>query len=121
MLAKTKINLSERLKLRQSSLVSSTVIDYPQHSSIWRYTSVVLTVIPFVAAPIDYILENVKLDSGFSKKVRLALDNFMTIILFAYVPARLSLIAQALALLREQPPAAFVAVDWTKYIPHLFN
>jgi len=96
---------------------------FPTNSerSIWRYTSVVLTVIPFVAAPIDYILENVKLDSGFSKKVRLALDIFMTIILFTYVPARLSLIAQALALLREQPPAACFAVDWTKYIPHLFN
>ena len=89
--------------------------------AIWRYTSVVLTSIPVAVAPIDCILENVKLDSGFRKKVRLALDIFMTTLLFVYVPARLSLIAQALALLRDQPATAYIAVDWTKCIPHLFN
>ena len=36
-------------------------------------------------------------------------------------PARLSLIAQALALLRNQPSIALVVVDWTKYVPHLFS
>ena len=96
---------------------------FPTHSErfIWRYTSVVLTVIPFVAAPIDCVLENVKLDNKFRKKVRLVLDMLITALLFVYVPARLSLIAQAVALLRDQPSTAFVAVDWTKYIPHLFN
>jgi len=44
----------------------------------------------------------------------------MTILLFIYVLARLSLIGQALALLRHQPESAFLAVDWTKYIPHIF-
>ncbi len=89
--------------------------------SIWRYTSLVLTAIPLVAAPIDWIVENVELDDKFRKKLRLALEIFMTALLFLYVPARLSLIAQALALLRDQPATAYVAVDWTKYIPHLFN
>ena len=87
--------------------------------AIWRFTSAVLTAIPLVAAPIDYILENVQLDS--KKAMRLALDILMTVLLFVYVPARLSLIAQALALLRNQPATAHVAVDWTKYIPGLFN
>lgn len=98
---------------------------FPTHSewSLWRYTSLVLTVIPIVAAPTDCILVNNKRDSWFGNKLllRLLLDIFMTTLLFVYVPARLSLIAQAVALLREQPPSAFVAVDWTKYIPHLFN
>ncbi len=88
---------------------------------LWRYTSLALTTIPFVAAPIDYALENFELDSPVGKKVRLALDILMTILLFVYVPARLSLIAQALALLRNQPGTAFASVDWTKYIPHLFG
>ena len=51
----------------------------------------------------------------------LVLDLIMTIFLFIYVPARLSLIAQALALLRSQPASALTAVDWTKYVPHLFS
>ncbi len=86
---------------------------------LWRYTSLVLTAIPLIAAPIDWMLENIKLEGKFSKKLRTALDIFMTGLLFVYVPARLCLIAQALALLRDQPPTAFVAVDWTQYIPHL--
>ena len=46
------------------------------------------------------------------------LDFIMTMLLFVYVVARLSLIAQALALLRKQPPSSFLAVDWARYIPH---
>jgi hypothetical protein len=51
----------------------------------------------------------------------LTLDLVMTILLFIYVPARLSLIAQALGLLRSPPPSALTAVHWTKYLPHLFS
>lgn len=96
---------------------------FPTHpeKAIWRYTSLTLTSIPLVVAPIDCILENMKLKGSIGKKVRLLLAIFMTALLFLYVPARLSLIAQALALLRDQPAAAYVAVNWTKYIPHLFS
>ena len=68
----------------------------PFEQHLWRATSLAITVIPLIAAPIDYILENFR---GFGKWPRLALDLIMTILLFVYVPARLSLIAQALALL----------------------
>jgi len=88
---------------------------FEQH--LWRASSLAITVIPFIVAPIDYILENFDLDI---KVIRLTLDLIMTILLFVYVPARLSLIAQALALLRNQPQTAFIAVEWTKYIPHIF-
>ena len=54
----------------------------------------------------------------FEKAALLILDLVMTIFLFVFVPA---LIAQVLVLLRSQPASAFTAVDWTKYVPHLFS
>ena len=38
---------------------------------------------------------------------------------FAYAAARLVLLGMAVALLRQQPPSAFIAVDWTKFYPHI--
>jgi len=91
---------------------------FEQH--LWRTSSLAITVIPLIVAPIDYLLENYKLDKGFLKVLRLVLDVIMTILLFTYVPARLTLIGLAFALLRKQPQEAFLAVDWNQYIPHLF-
>ena len=102
---------------------------YPTQSeqTLWRATSLAITVIPLVVAPIDFLLatrlQNPDVSSC-QKSERMALlilDLMVTILLFVYVPARLSLIAQALALLRDQPPTALIAVDWTKYVPHLFS
>jgi len=87
---------------------------------LWRASSLAITVIPLIVAPIDYTLENYNLDKGFHKVLRLTLDLIMTILLFTYVPARLTLIGQAFALLRKQPQDTFLAVDWNQYIPHLF-
>ena len=84
---------------------------------LWRTSSLAITVIPFIVSLIDYILENYDLNKGYSKFV---LDVTMTGLLFIYIPARISLIVQALALMRHQPQTAFLAVDWTKYIPHIF-
>ena len=91
--------------------------------TLWRATSLAITIIPFAVAPIDYLLENVdsNLDGNFRKWVRYGLDFTLTILLFIYVPARLFLIAQAFALLRDQPTKALLSVDWTKYLPHLFS
>ncbi len=97
---------------------------YPTHSeqTLWRATSLAITVIPLIIAPIDFLLATRDIGScqKFERRALLILDLIMTILLFVYVPARLSLIAQALALLRNQPSSALVAVDWTKYVPHLF-
>ena len=87
--------------------------------TLWRVTSLTITIIPFIVAPIDFMLENVQLEGRLGKMVRLTLDLIMTVLLFVYVPTRLSLIAQAIALLRNQPPTAFLAIDWTKFIPHV--
>jgi len=98
---------------------------YPTHpeQTLWRATSLAITVIPLIVAPIDLLLakRDISTCKTFERGALLTLDLIMTILLFIYVPARLSLIAQALALLRDQPPSAFVAVDWTKYVPHLFS
>ena len=102
---------------------------FPTHpeQSLWRSTSVAIAAIPLIVAPIDFLLATRlrirDMDSRpISEKVALlVLDLIMTILLFFYVPARLSLIAQALALLRSQPASALSAVDWTKYVPHLFS
>ena len=84
---------------------------------LWRATSLTITIIPFAVAPIDFLLENVSLNGRFGKRVRDGLDFIMTILLVIYVLARLSLIAQALVLLRDQPLQALLVVDWTKYTP----
>jgi len=95
----------------------------PSEQALWRATSLAITVIPVIVAPIDFLLaaRDISTCQGFERRALLILDLMMTIFLFVYVPARLTLIAQALALLRKQPPDALVAVDWTKYIPHLFS
>ena len=96
---------------------------YPTYleQMLWRVTSLIITVIPIIVAPIDFLVSNRDLSTWgrAGRTTLLVLDLIMTILLFIYVPARLSLIAQALALLRDQPSSAFIAVDWTKYIPHL--
>ena len=102
---------------------------YPSRSEqiLWQATSSAITVIPLIVAPIDFLLatrlrtRDIKSCETFERMALLTLDLLMTVLLFIYVPARLSLIAQALALLRNQPSSALVAVDWTKYVPHLFS
>ena len=69
----------------------------PFEQHLWRAMSLAITCIPMVIAPFDYALENCEsqLNKGFGKVVRLGvvIDLIMTILLFAYVVARLSLIA----------------------------
>ena len=92
--------------------------------TLWRVASLLITAIPVIVAPIDYFLANMKEDpkrSLFTSIGLSFLDLAMTIFLFTYVPARLSLIAQAFALLRIQPPSTFIPVDWTQYIPHILT
>jgi len=88
---------------------------------LWRATSLAITVIPLIVAPIDFLLANIKSSGKFERMVLLTVDLIMTILLFTYVIARLSLLAQAPALLRHLPQTALIAVDWTNYVPHIFS
>ena len=102
---------------------------FPTHpeQTLWRSTSLAITAIPLIVAPIDFFLatrlriRDINTCPTLEKGALLTLDLVMTILLFVYIPARLSLIAQALALVRSQPASALTAVDWTKYVPHLFS
>jgi hypothetical protein len=40
-------------------------------------------------------------------------------IMMVYLIVRLSLLSLALAQLRHLPPSAFIAIDWTKFYPHV--
>ena len=103
--------------------------EFPTHAEqmLWRSTSLGIAAIPLIVAPIDFLLalrlriRDINSCPIFEKGALLILDFVVTFLLFVYVPARLSLIAQALALLRSQPASALTAVDWTKYVPHLFS
>ena len=92
----------------------------PIEQRIWRASSFSITVIPLIVAPIDCLLENFQLDRGIFQVLHLTLDLIMTLLLFIYVPARLTLIAQSFALLRKLPQTVFLAVDWNQYVPHIF-
>ncbi len=98
---------------------------FPTHSeqTAWRATSLAITVIPLIVAPIDFFLAARDINSypKAAHRVLLFLDLITTVLLFVYVPARLSLLVQALALLQHQPQSAFIAVDWTNYVPHIFS
>ena len=48
---------------------------FEQH--LWRASSLAITVVPMIVAPIDYWLENYDLDKGFLKVLRLTLDIFL--------------------------------------------
>ena len=44
---------------------------------------------------------------------------FLGIAIILYAPARLILLVQALALLRNLPASAFVGINWIKFVPHI--
>jgi len=94
---------------------------YPSQTELifWRTASLILTVIPFVVGPIDFVLTNIWPQGRSGRSFFHALDLILIMLIWVYVIARLSLYVLALGLLREQPPSAFVGVDWTKYFPHL--
>ena len=45
--------------------------------------------------------------------------NLLSLILFAYVVARLIIIGLAFELLRDQPKSAYEAIIWVKLLPHV--
>jgi hypothetical protein len=86
--------------------------------TLWRVTAIVITSIPLIVAPIDFFIAR---DVCSPWLPRTFLVFVMTFLLCIYVPARLSLIGQAIALLRHQPPSAFACVEWSKFIPHVLS
>jgi len=83
---------------------------------LWRVASLAVTIIPIILASTLIVRAIIKSRSAIQ-------DTAITselIFTFMYASARLILLGQAVALLRHQPPSAFIAVDWTKVYPHIF-
>ena len=106
---------------------------FPNHTyqQLWRIAALVVTIIPVSTPTIIFVILAIRnfLDAMFRKPARFELPSLyelatssqfvLTVFTFAYVVARFILLSLALALLRNQPPSAFIALDWTKYYyPH---
>ncbi|KAJ7059186.1 hypothetical protein C8F01DRAFT_989765, partial [Mycena amicta] len=77
---------------------------------LWRLSAVLVTAIP-IALPLLRVLDlffELAIDSGM----------FLPLIL-SYIPVRLILLVLPFTALRALPPATFVDVNWSVYIPHL--
>ena len=91
---------------------------------LWRVASLAVTIAPIAAFPFAYIAPIIGpiLKCLFAIEPNDGIIAAIIAILFILMcaSARLILLGLALALLRHQPPSAFIAVDWTKFYPHIF-
>jgi len=96
----------------------------PAEQTLWRVASLLITVIPLVAGLVLSLnhhwgqLRSHDQRGEESKALKMLLYPAF-ILLVVYVLARLSLLIQALVLLRKQPTSAYVAVDWSRFLPHI--
>lgn len=87
----------------------------PIEQTLWRVSSASITAIPLVTGLVWSLSQRKKLPGmEFLLNPALAL-------LAVYVLARLTLLVQALALLWREPRAAYLVVDWSKYLPHVLG
>ena len=84
---------------------------------LWRIASLAVTIIPSVLILIVTIcLLESPTDVADAFRGGIA----PLILTLIYVSSRLILLGQAIALLRHQPPTAFITVGWTQFYPHIF-
>ena len=90
---------------------------------LWFVASLAVTIVPIAVLPFAAIVSGiVELITTFNSSSDADESPFaisLLISMFAYVSARLVLLVLALALLRDLPPNAYIAVDWTKFYPHI--
>lgn len=106
---------------------------FPTHTyqQLWRIAAFAVTTIPVSTPTIVFVILFIRnlLDAIFRKPASFELPSLyeiatssqfiLTVFTFAYVVARFTLLSLALALLKNQPPSVFIALDWTKYYyPH---
>jgi len=88
---------------------------------LWHFASLAVTIIPIALFLITFIIIKFLLaitKSSSGVKEFLVTQTFVISIL-AYASARLVLFGLALALLRQLPPSAYIAINWTKLYPHI--
>ena len=105
---------------------------FPTHTYqlLWRISSLAITLIPICAPAVIFIILVVRnLVKALVKSTTFEQPGLYEIVTtsqvltaffgLVYAVVRLVLLGLALALLRNQPPSVFIALDWTKYYPHL--
>ncbi|KAI9449657.1 hypothetical protein F5148DRAFT_1019947 [Russula earlei] len=87
--------------------------------TLWRFSSVFIAVIPILMIPVTYALDGVEFAAGpwcylwpIINWIFLTLPN-------VYMLGRLVLLVLPFLTLRSLPPAAYSAVHWTSFIPHI--
>jgi len=88
--------------------------------ALWRVASISITSIPIILSLI--VVLSVTLGDSFSRLLhapKWILQYLNRLQLFIYVLSRLVLLILAFLTLRLLPPAAYHAVRWTSFIPHL--
>ena len=99
---------------------------------LWRIASLAVTIIPIGGVVAGFIIANVillffaivrfmklyPLGSGVNAG-RVAGGVTIPLCILMYMAARVVLLGLALELLRNQPPSAYLAVDWTRFYPHV--
>ena len=100
----------------------------PIEQKLWRFSSVAITVIPFVSMLVMLISSMVsqskrmrgdRLVEKIVNVVNGAAITFGTLQLFVYVLARLALLAQAAATLRALSQSARQEITWLRFLPHV--
>ena len=91
---------------------------------LWRVASLAVTIIPIgvlLVAVLIFLVFKLLIARGIcsSDADEQPLGITLAMFMLAYVFARLVLLGLALTLLRHLPPSAYVAVDWTKFYPHI--
>jgi len=89
---------------------------FPTHIEkiLWRVMSLLITCIPAVSI-FTFCMYRVRIGL---ESTRIQKASYPGIAL-GFVFARLSLLVQALCLLRRQPESAYQVVDWSKFLPHI--
>jgi hypothetical protein len=86
---------------------------------LWRYSTLIITIDPLLLAFTLYVTEP---ETSVPLRLKVcfrSIGSFLYIpFMLVYVIARVALIAQALASLRQLAPATFCDVDWISFIPH---
>jgi hypothetical protein len=94
---------------------------------LWRVMCLLITFIPLVTGLLLLHHGGRRRDQNREQRNEQRSDKVLkTLLLYpaltllvVYVLARLSLLTQALVLLRRQPPSAYEAVDWSRFLPHI--
>ncbi|KAF9533543.1 hypothetical protein CPB83DRAFT_805557 [Crepidotus variabilis] len=85
---------------------------------LWQSAAIVMTATP-VLYGICGLMVSTPQDSSYSFLILLSIILF-PIITCAYIAARISLVVEAFLLLKHLPDSAYIDVEWTRFVPHIW-